>query len=129
MLVDTHILVWFALKPEELSKKAWEAMQTTLREDNKIYCLSASFWELTIKVLKGRLDLGMPVIEFHNLCARAKELEIIDTTPAHWIQSAELEWHHQDPIDRLLVATAQMLNFPLITSDQIIQSFYKHCIW
>ena len=129
MLIDTHVLVWLTLKPAELSKRASKAIQTTLEQDRKVFCLSASFWELAIKVSRGRLNLGLPVRDFYELCAQAKELDILDTSPPHWIQSAELDWNHRDPIDRLLVATARGLDLPLITSDQAIREFYQQCVW
>ena len=35
----------------------------------------------------------------------------------------------RDPVDRALVATAQLYDCPLITSDEAIQRFYAKSIW
>jgi PIN domain nuclease of toxin-antitoxin system len=36
---------------------------------------------------------------------------------AHALRTSELPDHHRDPFDRLLVARAQLLNIPIVTSD------------
>ena len=45
-LVDTHLLIWLADKPELLSPTAMEILTDTHHE---IYFSTATIWELTIK--------------------------------------------------------------------------------
>lgn len=46
-----------------------------------------------------------------------------------WVASVELNWQHNDPADRVIVATAQMLNAPLVASDGVIRAFYPQSVW
>ena len=129
MLLDTHALVWLALDPEQLSKKAGQAIDQAVKDGQPLLVCAASFWELARKISKGTLDLGMSAQTFLANCAKVSQFAILETTPEIWIQSAEMEWDHRDPIDRLLVATAETHDVPLVTCDKIIGRYYKSCVW
>ncbi len=45
IIADTHIIIWAALKPELLSKKAKEALRTANKTDGILFC-EISLWEI-----------------------------------------------------------------------------------
>ena len=53
-LVDTHILLWSFIDPEQLSSKS---SQILLDEDNEIYYSPINLWEISIKYALQKLDL------------------------------------------------------------------------
>lgn len=42
---------------------------------------------------------------------------------AHALRVGELELHHRDPFDRLLIAQAQLERVPLITADPVFERY------
>ena len=51
ILLDTHVIIWSLLKPEELSvdiKKIIESAQ----EENKLLISSISLWEIAMLIIK-----------------------------------------------------------------------------
>ena len=44
-------------------------------------------------------------------------LEILPISPEHTLQVSTLPFYHKDPFDRIIIAQAQVENFPVITED------------
>ena len=50
----------------------------------------------------------------------------ISEVPIDWrvaFEVEKLDWHHRDPADRFLVATARINDMKLATQDKVISSF------
>lgn len=41
----------------------------------------------------------------------------------------ELLWAHRDPADRVIVAAAELLGLPLVTSDDAMRAYYERSSW
>ena len=115
-LLDTHILLWFFEEPARLSE---QDKSIILDPDSEIYVSIASAWEVAIKISLGKIDLqgGVNVflqsIErngFFLLPIKKEHLECVETLP----------FHHRDPFDRLLIATAIREGLGLVTDDEKI---------
>lgn len=126
--LDTHALLWWALDPGKLSRRAKAAVA---RIDDTGACASSiSIWELGIKVNRGHLDLGLTLEELARRLERSSLIEIVPVTSALWIQSLALEWDHRDPADRVIAATALSRGAPLVTKDTAIRAWGGvECIW
>ena len=105
VLLDTHILIWWALDLPQLSARASEVLQAA----DTVHLSLASCWKLVIKVIKGQLLLR---IEFHHL-----------------MHLHQLPMHHLDPFDRLLVAQAQIEKLPIVTADAQVRAYDVEVIW
>lgn len=128
MVLDTHALLWWALDPDKLSRKAKTAL--TRMEDERGWVSSISFWELAIKVKRGQLELGVSVDELARRVARSKAVEVVPVDTDLWLASVALEWEHRDPADRVIAATALQRNVPLLTKDQILHDWGGvRCVW
>ena len=85
----------------------------------------ASLWEIAIKTALGKLDAP------DDLPERVQELgfELLPITPEHaWCVRA-LPHHHGDPIDRLLIAQAQLERLPIVTADAAFNDYDVAVIW
>ena len=114
LLLDTHIWLWALLEPERLSPAVRAALTST---ENELWLSPISVWEAMLLAERGRVR--------------------VDTTPAKWVQqmvsalprreaalthdiavaSRQLTLAHQDPADRFLAATAQVMGLTLVTAD------------
>jgi PIN domain nuclease of toxin-antitoxin system len=50
-------------------------------------------------------------------------------THAHALRVAELPPHHRDPVDRLLVAQAQIESLSLLTADRQLRPYDVTIVW
>jgi PIN domain nuclease of toxin-antitoxin system len=75
-----------------------------------------SYWEVTLKSAKGRLDVGDPRVWWDivlgDLAATALPLR-----QAHITGILGLPAIHQDPFDRALIAQATVEDLALVTTD------------
>ncbi len=110
VLLDTHILLWVLNDDPRLSSKALRLIENAA----DVYVSAATFWEMAIKVSMGKPDVDLDEIRDHCLESGFIQLPI---TSEHAIAVKELEPHHKDPFDRLIVATAISEPMKLLTSD------------
>lgn len=119
LLLDTHVLLWAAYEPEQLSPVA-----RSLVEDynNTLVFSAASIWEVAIKSTLARNDFDVDVRVFRRALLEAHYQEL-NITGAHTAEVADLPTHRKDPFDRLLVAQARVEGISLITSDSILAQY------
>ena len=117
IICDTHILIFWQDNPKRLSNAAQAAIETAL-SDKTLACSDISLWEIAMLMHSGRLrDDISPVQYMTDLCL-ALYLTVLPITPEIASLSQENFFHHKDPADRLIAATAIHHNAPLITADK-----------
>jgi PIN domain nuclease of toxin-antitoxin system len=113
LLLDTHIWLWSLAEPKRLSRR----LQHELRDQNNELWLSpVSTWEALLLHAKGRIRLQGNVRDW---VTRATS-HMREAPLTHEIVAAaqELPLPHQDPADRFLAATADVLGLILVTADR-----------
>ncbi len=120
IVLDTHVLLWWALDPDHLSPRAVETLATMERDGG--YASAISIWELGTKVKRGKLELGLPVEELAQRIERSGAVELVPVDVSIWLRSLALPWDHRDPADRVIVSTALAKGVPLMTKDDAIRS-------
>ncbi len=120
LLLDTCTLLWLATDQKSLSKKA-----VTLISMNagRLYISSITSFEIAIKHNKKRLVLPlMPeewipaILKHHGILEIPMDSEIA-------ILSASLPPLHNDPADRIIIATSIINNIPILTPDTMIKKY------
>ena len=72
----------------------------------------------------------MGIREYAEKVRRLGCIEIVPVGESIWIRNLELDWEHQDPADRTIVATALSLDLPLLSKDKEIRTFKGiKCVW
>jgi len=116
--VDTHIIIWYALKPELLSEKAKNELERANQTDGIIFC-DISLWEIAMLIKKKRIEIDVPYLEFIDLVKASNNYIFQEVTPEIAELSANLQLEiNSDPADRLISATSLISNTPLITADK-----------
>ena len=128
ILLDTHVLLWWALDPDRLSNTANATLEAM--EDRGGYASSISIWELGIKVQRGQLELPITVDEIARRIERGGVVELVPVDTTIWLRTLSLDWSHRDPADRVIVATALMKEVPVLTKDRVLHDFVGvECLW
>lgn len=127
IVLDTHTWVWWASKPEKLGKKARRAIDKAKRIGLPAICV----WEVAAKAQAGHVKFDRPYeVWIDEALATDDRLELLALSPRIAVESARLSWPHRDPADRLIVATARVLQASLATADGAIHdSGLAKCVW
>lgn len=120
--VDTHVIIWDALKPELLSRKAKDTIQIANQTDGIVFC-EISLWEIAMLLQKKRIEIDISYLEFINLVEASNIYIFKGITPEIAELSTKLPVEiNQDPADRIICATAMVMNTPLVTSDKNLRA-------
>lgn len=81
-------------------------------------------WEVAKLVEVGRLSLSQPVSQWIEAALTAPGTRLLDFTLPIAIESTQLpQPFHRDPADQILVATARVLDIPILTADDKILKY------
>ena len=80
IVVDTHIIIWDALKPEKISKKAKKAINNANASDGILFC-EISLWEIAMLISKSKLNVDTSYSEFINLVFASNNYQYRGITP------------------------------------------------
>ena len=119
VLIDTHILIWDQLDPNQLTSKAKKAIAQA-DADNQIHISEISLWEIAILLQKKRLQTKLLYLDFIQKILRTHQFILQGINPDIAYLASTIELETKDPTDRLIAATSIHLGIPLITSDKLI---------
>jgi PIN domain nuclease of toxin-antitoxin system len=125
LLLDTHVLLWWAFDPAHLRAETRELIAS---EKTELLWSAASTWELAVKTNLGKLRLPLPIGEFMARVRVEENLRPLPVLDAHAILVAELPRIHRDPFDRMLVAQACVEQVPLLTADRQLAAYGVECL-
>ena len=119
LLLDTHLLLWAAFRPDRLSSGA-----ATMIADpaNRLWFSAASIWEVAIKRALDRPDFRVDpgVLRAGLLANGYAELPIAGR---HCLGLSGMPSLHADPFDRILIAQALAEGMMLLTADSRIKAY------
>jgi PIN domain nuclease of toxin-antitoxin system len=114
VILDTCGLLWLSSGGKKLSRKALEAIDNA----SLVLVSAISAWEISLKAEQGSLILPLAfdswfekVVSHHNVTVAPLDVEIL-------VAANRLPWHHHDPADRFIIATALRENAPVVTGDK-----------
>jgi PIN domain nuclease of toxin-antitoxin system len=118
ILLDTHILVWLLIAPENLSHKARKVI-VTAREAGALAISAISLWEVAWLVENKRIEVDVSVGSFVKKCA--SYVEVLPITQEIAVRSVQFpKSYPNDPQDRIIGATAIVEGIGLLTHDKLI---------
>jgi PIN domain nuclease of toxin-antitoxin system len=111
LLLDTHIWLWFFQGSGRLAKATAKQLRDS---ENELWLSPVSTWEAATLHRKGRIAIHESLADWlHRMTIGMHEAPL---THEISIASSLLDLH-EDPADRLIVATAQILDLTLVTAD------------
>lgn len=118
VLLDSHVLLWLMDGRRELGRMARACCDEALR-DEVIGVSAVTFYELANEHRKGRIALSPDPATWRQSVLALGVVEFPVDAPTA-IAAAGLTDMHNDPMDRLIVATALRNDATLLTADGAI---------
>jgi len=109
MILDTCALLWLAQGGGRLSPA--------------VYVSAISGFEVGVRYRKGKLSLPAQPLEWLEAVVDHHGLEVLPVDLPSCIRSAELPAVHADPVDRIIVATAERQSLPVVSTDAIFTRY------
>jgi PIN domain nuclease of toxin-antitoxin system len=126
VLLDTNAFLWWVTDDEKLSAKARSIISNS---ENIIFFSVASAWEIVIKYQLGKLPLPEPAKSYIPSRLEHYGFVLITIGMQEVLEISNLENHHKDPFDRILIAQGRTKNLPIITADQKFALYDADTIW
>lgn len=116
-----HLGLWVA-QPDRLQAKHRNLLD---RGVDRVFGVSIiSCWEVAKLVEYGRLKLDRQVGLWIDRALAAPGVTLLPLNPQIVVESTQLpQPFHRDPADQLLVATARVLQCPILTEDSKIEAY------
>ncbi len=122
IVLDTHIWVWWTQDDPLLPSAYKQHINAHLTGGIGVSIISC--WEIALLDAHGKIALPAPIESWLNTSLKARHVHLLDLSPKIVIEANHLPGNfHRDPADRLIVATARILGYPLVTVDAKIRSY------
>lgn len=125
LLLDTHALVWLMEGDRRLCPAARRLAEAAAKE-GLLRVSAISVWEIATLESKGRISFDRDCQTWISEMLETPGLHLVPLTPEIAVQSTRLPGIiHGDPADRILIATARVLNATLLTADAKIGEYAR----
>lgn len=118
-LLDTNTFLWFVEGNKQLPQNIISKINNI---NQSCYISIVSFWEIAIKIQLGKLELDIPFNELFEF-AKRNQIEIIEISELHLTGLLNLEPHHKDPFDRLIISQTISEKLTLLSKDNQMDKY------
>jgi PIN domain nuclease of toxin-antitoxin system len=121
LLLDTHIWVWLLEGAATQMGAGLVPLLDRSGAAGRLRVSDISFWEVAVKSAKGTLTFSVDAGVWLRRAEKAPGIRFLPLDRDVLFQGTRLAGAaHNDPADRMLIATAQLLAIPLVTADRLI---------
>jgi PIN domain nuclease of toxin-antitoxin system len=126
LLLDAHTLLWFLADHPQLSAPAKTAIEDPA---NERWLSPISLLEIALKNRLGKLALPAPFGTLFPSVLVAEDIHLLPIEPQHIEPLTSLPFHHKDPFDRLVAATALVERLTVVSIDAILDLYGVTRLW
>ena len=119
-LLDTCTLLWLVADPGSISETGRDLID---RQEQQAFVSAITAFEIALKHRKKKLRLPLPPAKWFSEAVDMYGLSVIPIDASIAINSALLPEIHNDPCDRIIIATAQVYRLEILTPDPFIARY------
>lgn len=124
-MLDTHTALWWTLEPTRLGRR----VAARLAREDQLGIPTIVFWETSLLVRKGRLQLDMGAADWARKVCTIPRVTTLSLTLEIALLADTLAMH-PDPTDRFVVATAVVHGALLGTKDALLRELpFVRTVW
>jgi len=120
ILLDTCTLLWLVMDHSHLSPIALKTME---KNAGRLSVSAITAFEIGLKAERGKLELPFPVQVWFKKAVQLHGILEFPVTSAIALTASALPPVHNDPFDRLIIATALEHGAALLTPDPMIKKY------
>ncbi|MBA4386725.1 MAG: PIN domain nuclease [Verrucomicrobia bacterium] len=120
LLLDTHAFVWLASDQDQLPRRSRELIK---KHAGELHVSAISALEIAILVKRSKLKLPVAADVFIEKTLAQHGIEEIPVTRDIACLSAALPDIHNDPFDRIMIATAKLRKLTIVSKDRNISRY------
>ncbi|MFB9951751.1 type II toxin-antitoxin system VapC family toxin [Rhizobium puerariae] len=122
-LLDTCAIVWLA-NDQPVSADVRALLDSIDPASDPLVASVMSAWEIGMLISKGRLPTAKPAVAWFEEFVSSVGIRIIEASPDILIASSFLPQPvRNDPVDRIVIATARQNDLTIITRDRAILAY------
>ncbi len=130
VVVDTHAAIWFFTDPGRLSATARDAIKDAAAKGDPVFLSAISLVEIRYLIEKRRiaeavLETITDALDAADAAILIADLNRAVTRAIHLVPRSDVP----DMPDRIIAATALVLQLPLVPRDRKIQASSIQTIW
>ena len=121
VILDTHVWAMLALDDPAVARTHVARIVEAAAADRRLYVSAISVWEIAMLEAKGRIQLHPNVTVWVRDALDRPRISLVPLSPEIAIESTRLpggELLHTDPSDRIIAASARLLDGMLLTRDR-----------
>ena len=126
ILLDTFPFVWLTSEPFRLSREATNLLSDKTTE---LFFSDASTLEICLKYGDGSLTMPQTPRLWIEKQRKLWKINMVSLRREIYYRVSELPHHHDDAVDRLLVATALTEDLCILSPDEEISKYPVTTIW
>ena len=126
ILLDTFPFIWLTSEPLKLSSRSKEILSN---QGNEFFLGDASVLEICLKYNDGSLEMPMTPRRWIKQQSKIWNIKSLGITREYCLRLAEIPYHHDDAIDRILVATAITEDMFILSSEEDIKKYPVSILW
>lgn len=117
IVLDTHVWLWLVNGNFESIPNHWLAQ---IESVNRVGVCSVSCYEVALAYSRGRLELPSSPEEWFASALAPVGIELLPLTPQIASRAVDLSPIHNDPFDRLIIATTLLYEAKLASVDGLV---------
>lgn len=123
LILDTCAVVWIA-ESQPIAAKAQDAIDGAIKTGATVFVSPMTAWEIGLLTARGRLTLSMDPLRWFERFSSMPGVGQAPITARMLIESSNLPGRPpNDPVDRMMIATARELGGRLVTRDRALLSY------
>lgn len=107
------------------SRLSKSAADTILDPDNKLFVSLVNAWEYADLEHRGRFAGAGPL----GPLLESFDIETLVPPASLWTSAGQLAAIHRDPVDRMMIAHAHIVDLPLISADRNVHKYPIKTLW
>lgn len=122
-LVDTCAAIWLSQRAQ-IADEARNALRRAWRDGISVNVSAITAWEMAMLVAKGRINETKPPLRWYADFLQMAQISECQVNAELFIASCFLPGAlHNDPADRIVIATAREYDLTIITRDRAILAY------
>ena len=127
LLLDTCTLLWLSSDQSQLSQAAKDSIKS---HSDSLFVSAITAFEIAVKCKRGKLELPIPAQDWYEFALEFHGIRELPINGKVGLASVHLPDHHNDPCDRMIIATASLHQMKILTCDKHISQYNEaEVIW